>query len=201
MYSGKIPRAFFLRTDVVKISRALLGQWLLTRIGAGSVTAGLIVETEAYAGPDDRASHAFGNRRTRRTEVMFQRGGIAYVYQCYGLHYMFNIITNLAPIPHAILIRAVEPRLGIAVMLKRRCKPCLDYSIAAGPGAVTQALGITRRQNGVSLAGNVVWLEWGNPVPASRIIAGPRVGIDYAGSDARRPWRFRIRHNPWTSRA
>ena len=191
--SRRLPASFFLRSDVARIARDLLGRVLATRIGRGPLTAGMIVETEAYGGALDRASHAYGNRRTARTEVMFRRGGIAYVYLCYGLHSLFNIITNREGVPDAVLIRAIRPLRGIERMLRRRGKARVDGSLTSGPGALAQALGISREQNGLSLQGNTIWLETGIRVRPAEIATGPRIGVDYAGADARRPWRFWLR--------
>ncbi len=174
------------------ISKQLLGKYLFTRIN-NTLTGGIIVETEAYAGPEDRASHAYGNRRTKRTETMFHEGGIAYVYFCYGMHYLFNIVTNVEGIPHAILIRALQPACGITTMLKRRHKEKLDHTIAGGPGSLTKAMGINTCHNGMSVTGPVIWLEHrGIEINSKQIIAGPRIGVAYAGKDAKLPWRFRI---------
>jgi len=189
----KLPAPFFLGSDVAQISRDLLGRMLVTRIGREPLTAGIIVETEAYGGASDRASHAYGNRRTKRTEVMFCQGGIAYVYLCYGLHSLFNIITNQEGIPDAVLIRAIHPVRGIEVMLRRRRKARLDGALASGPGALSQALGIGLKHNGISVLGDTIWLETGVRVRPEEIASGPRIGVDYAGADARRPWRFWIR--------
>lgn len=178
----KLPLHFYLNDDVVKLSRKLLGCNLFTKIG-GELTGGRIIETEAYRGAEDRACHAYNNRRTERTEVMFHQGGIAYVYLCYGMHYMLNIVTNVANVPHAILIRAIEPIIGKEIMLKRRGREEVD-----GPGKVAQALGIDKSLNGVSLAGDLIWIEKGE-VP-KKIVASPRIGVDYAGEDAKLPWRF-----------
>jgi len=187
--------------DVVKTSRQLLGKYIFTRIGRFGVTGGMIVETEAYAGPGDRASHAYGNRRTRRTETMYKKGGIAYVYLCYGMYPLFNIVTNQEGIPHAILIRAIQPTHGIPAMLKRRKKARLNRSVAGGPGALCLALGIDLRHNGEKLTGDRIWLEDRDNAPKRLpILATPRVGVEYAGSHAKRPWRFRIKKNPWTSK-
>lgn len=205
-----LPVSFFLEGDVVSISRRLLGCRLCTCIrddgGAAPslrdrLTGGIIVETEAYAGSRDRASHAYGNRRTSRTEIMFSRGGVAYVYLCYGVHCLFNIVTNVEGIPDAILIRAIEPTMGIELMMRRRKKSALDHSLTAGPGAVCRALGIGLRHSGTSLNGPEIWLERAMRVAPSRIKSGPRIGVHYAGRDALLPWRFRIGDNPWTSRA
>ncbi len=192
--AARLPLSFYRRADVVRISRALLGRYLFTRIGGNNVTGGIIVETEAYAGATDRASHAYGNRRTRRTEVMFQAGGVAYVYLCYGLHCLFNIITNVDGVPHAVLVRGIFPTHGLDVMrARRRGLARSDRLLAAGPGTLTQALGITLAQNGVSLLGDRVWLEDGLDLPDRCIIAAPRVGVAYAGADAQKPWRFMLR--------
>lgn len=185
----------------MRISRQLLGKYLFTSTGRSGITGGMIVETEAYAGPEDRASHAHGNRRTRRTEVMFHKGGVAYVYLCYGMYPLFNIVTNSKDIPHAVLVRAIMPTHGIGTMLKRRGKKKLDRSVAGGPGALCKALGIDLRHNGEKLAGRNIWLEdRGSRMPSSKITASPRVGVSYAGPHAKRPWRFRVRNCPWTSR-
>ena len=203
---------FYRRADVVRISRDLLGQYLFTRIGGRTVTGGRIVETEAYAGATDRASHAYGNRHTRRTAVMYEAGGVAYVYLCYGLHSLFNIITGVAGIPHAVLIRALEPTHGIPVMLQRRRKARLpspkrfaqaglDRTLTAGPGALAQALGLTVCHSAQSLLGNEIWLEKGVELRPKQVVATTRVGVDYAGADAKRLWRFRVRASAWTSLA
>ena len=192
---------FYRRADVVRISRDLLGQYLFTRIGGRTVTGGRIVETEAYAGATDRASHAYGNRHTRRTAVMYEAGGVAYVYLCYGLHSLFNIITGVAGIPHAVLIRALEPTHGIPIMLQRRRKARLDRTLTAGPGALAQALGLTVRHSAQSLLGNEIWLEKGVELRPKQVVATTRVGVDYAGADAKRLWRFRVRASAWTSLA
>ncbi|MBI2438652.1 MAG: DNA-3-methyladenine glycosylase [Lentisphaerae bacterium] len=199
--SVKLPAAFFRRRDVIQISRDLLGQYLFTRLGRSGVTGGRIVETEAYAGATDRASHAYGNRRTRRTAVMYVPGGVAYIYLCYGLHALFNIITGPKGIPHAVLIRALEPTHGLAVMLRRRRKEHPDRTLTAGPGALAQALGLSVHYSGASLLGNKIWLEKGIDFLPKQVVSTTRVGVDYAGSDARRPWRFLVRDSAWTSSA
>jgi DNA-3-methyladenine glycosylase len=196
---SKLPLGFYQREDVLLVSKELLGKYLFTNMD-NVLTGGIIVETEAYAGPIDRASHAYGNRRTERTEVMFQAGGVSYVYLCYGIHRLFNVITNIAGIPHAVLIRAIQPVSGIEKMLDRRNKNRLDRDVAGGPGSLTKALGITTDHNGISLQGTMIWIEdHGDSYPD--IIASPRVGVDYAGEDAELPWRFRLANNEWTSKA
>jgi DNA-3-methyladenine glycosylase len=183
-----LPVSFYTRDDVVAISRDLLGKLLCTRINGGMVKA-IITETEAYAGVDDRASHAYGGKRTSRTEPMFANGGIAYVYLCYGIHHLFNVVTNVEGIPHAVLIRAATPVDGEKLMLRRRGKKHTDRTLLGGPGSVSKALGITTRLTATSLQGDRIWIEdAGLEVPD--IVTGPRVGVDYAGVDAARPYRF-----------
>lgn len=201
MSSRRLTASFFLRPDVVGISRELLGKFLFTRINRGAVTGGIIVETEAYAGPHDRASHAYNNRFSRRTAVMYRRGPVAYVYLCYGIHWLFNIITNVEGIPHAVLIRAIQPAKGIELMLKRRGKSRGDGRLTSGPGVLSQALGICGRHSGISLLGREIWLERGVNVSPEMICASPRIGVCYAGNDARLPWRFYIRGNAFISQA
>ncbi len=179
---------FYLRSDVVQIARDLLGKRLFTKCANGCVTGGIIIETEAYAGPVDRASHAYNNRRTQRSEVMFHTGGIAYVYLCYGIHHLLNVVTNIEGIPHAVLIRAIHPTDGIETMLKRRGKKALSPTLTNGPGSVAKALGIDQRHNGLSLNSPSLWIE--EHIDPKQITASPRIGIDYAGEDAKLPWRF-----------
>lgn len=188
----KIPKEFYLRDDVVKISRELLGKVLCTNID-GKYTSGIITETEAYNGIIDKASHAYNNRRTNRTEVMFGEGGAAYVYLCYGIHYLFNIVTHKKDTPHAILVRAIKPLEGIETMMERRKVNKLTDKVTIGPGTVSQALGITTKHTGADLTGNLIWLEdRGIQVKPEDITVGPRVGIDYAEEDKHLPYRFRI---------
>lgn len=198
----RLPESFYTRGDVVKISRELLGKRLVTCIGK-RLTAGIIVETEAYAGESDRASHAWGGRRTGRTEVMYGRGGHAYVYLCYGIHHLFNVVANRHETPHAILVRALEPVTGIETMLKRCRKKKLDHTLTSGPGNLSKALGITTEYTGEDLvSGSHIWIEdGGKRLPAREIIATTRVGVDYAGNDALLPYRFLVKDNPWVSKA
>ena len=192
---ARLRRQFFLRPDVTAISRDLLGMYVFSRMPGAEVTGGRIVETEAYAGVGDRANHAYGNRRTARTEVMFGPGGVAYVYLCYGLHAMLNVVTNRDGIPDAILIRAIEPTHGLATMVRRRGRTAATPGLTAGPGNVARALGVGTCHNGLDLAGKMIWLEDRHrPVAPADIVAGPRVGVEYAGPDAKRAWRFRVRN-------
>jgi DNA-3-methyladenine glycosylase len=196
----KLPRAFYTREDVVTVSRELLGKILLTRIN-GVLTGGMITETEAYHGPEDRASHAFGGRRTQRTEIMYAQGGTAYVYLCYGIHHLFNVVTNKKDVPHAVLIRAIEPLVGIDMMLARRSKNLPDRTLTAGPGSMSQALGITTKFTGVDLLGDIIWIEdRGNKISPKEVVASKRIGVDYAGDHAEWHWRFTIRDNKWVSK-
>lgn len=188
----RIPPSFYAGDDVVAISRALLGKVLCTRID-GLTTQAVITETEAYAGEEDRASHAFGGRRTKRTEPMFGPGGFAYVYLCYGIHHLFNVVTNAKDVPHAVLIRAGSPFAGLDTMLARRGQDKAGRSLLAGPGSLAKALGITTELTGISLSGDRIWIEDRDVrVTNDMITVGPRVGVDYAGADALRPYRFRI---------
>ena len=186
----KLPQVFYQRADVMKISRELLGIRLCTNFN-GKLTSGIISETEAYAGVTDRASHAFGGKRTKRTEIMFAEGGRAYVYLCYGIHHLFNIVTNKKGIPHAILIRGIIPENGIETMMKRRNMAVGKKNFSSGPGTVSQALGIHFKHSGEELSSNKIWLEeTGIIVPEKEIQVGPRIGVDYAGKDAKLPYRF-----------
>ncbi len=195
-----LPFSFYRRSDVVQISKELLGKFLVTEID-GRRTAGMIVETEAYAGITDRASHAYNGRHSNRTAVMYRAGGVAYVYLIYGMYHLFNIVTNAEGVPDAVLIRAVEPAEGVEIMLKRRKIKKIDYKLTAGPGRLTRALGITVAHTGVPLNEAPIWLEDRRvAVRDDDITAGPRIGVDYAGSHAELPWRFWIRGNPWVSK-
>ena len=189
----KLPLSFYLQDDVLAISRQLLGKYLFTCFD-GYLTGGMIIETEAYRAPDDRASHAFGMRRTRRNEVMYLEGGVCYIFLCYGKHSLFNIVTNQHGIPHAILIRALKPTTGIGKMLERRHKIKADKNLTSGPGSLTQALGLSTKHNGLSLSGPEIWVQDnGVIVLDENVITSPRVGIDYAGEDALLPWRFLLK--------
>jgi DNA-3-methyladenine glycosylase len=197
--STKLPRSFYTHPDVVTVAQRLLGQLLVVPSRGGRVS-GIIVETEAYQGPEDRASHAYGGRRTLRTETMYARGGTAYVYFVYGMYHQFNVVTGVAEVPHAVLVRAVEPVEGLALMRRRRGGGRL-HGLTSGPGKLCIALGIDRRLDRADLLGERIWLEARPPVPTQAIAAGPRVGIDYAEAWVDRPWRFWLRDSPFASRA
>lgn len=195
-----LPRSFYVRDDVVRVARELLGKTLCSDVD-GMICRVTITETEAYAGIGDKASHAYGNRRTARTEPMFAEGGRAYVYLCYGIHHLFNVVTAEAGTPHAVLIRAALPREGLPVMLERRGRRTVDRTLLGGPGTVAQALGITTALSGISLTGSPVWIEDGPvDIDPAAIRSGPRVGVDYAGEDAARPYRFAARLDVATGR-
>jgi len=196
----KLPDSYYHSNDVVGLSRDLIGKYLFTCID-GLLTGGYIVETEAYNGVIDKASHAFGNRQTQRTKTMFMQGGVAYVYLCYGIHEMFNIVTSGEGEPHAILVRAINPTEGLNVMLQRRGMATLKSNITSGPGSVAKALGISRNINAFSLQSDTVWIEdRGLSFPDADIAAVPRVGVDYARDDALLPYRFYLKGNVYVSK-
>lgn len=199
----RLNKSFYTRTDVVQISQDLLGKYLVTNFD-GLTTSGKIVETEAYRAPDDKACHAYGNRRTPRTETMFAEGGTAYIYLCYGIHHLFNVVTAKKEIAHAVLIRAIEPVENIEVMLERRTMKKLERRLSAGPGTLSQALNIKTSFSGIDMTkkDSPIWIEdRGDFISAKNIIASPRVGIDYAEECVDWPWRFRIKDSKWTSLA
>ena len=192
----KLTLSFYRRDDVVELSRDFIGKVIYTR-KEGIITAGIITETEAYNGISDKASHAFGGRRTSRTEIMYASGGLAYVYLCYGIHSLFNIVSGKKDVPQAILVRAIYPVIGEDTMRLRRRRPRSTSSeLCIGPGTVTQALGIHYSDTGLDLRGNEVWIEDKRiKINPSMIQSGPRVGVDYAGKDALLPYRFRVLHH------
>ena len=195
-----LPTSFFHHTDVVTLARELIGKILVTET-EGIRTSGIIVETEAYRGADDRACHAYNYRRTARTETMFKAGGHAHVYLCYGIHPLFNIVTNAEGEPDAVLIRAVQPTDGIEWMRERRPR-VKDQKLGSGPGCATKALGIDRTQNGKRLIPSEgIWLEENILAPNEfSVEARTRIGVDYAGDDAQRLWRFVMAGNPCVSK-
>ena len=196
----KLPLSFYLDSDVVSLSKQLLGKYLFTSID-GLLTGGYIVETEAYNGIVDKASHAFGNRRTKRTETMYREGGIAYVYLCYGIHEMLNVVASAEGEPRAILIRAIEPTTGIDIMLGRKGMSTLKPNITSGPGSVAKALGIDRKLNGISLQSDELWIEdRGLAFTDDQIAAVPRIGVAYAQEDALLPYRFYVKGNKYVSK-
>jgi DNA-3-methyladenine glycosylase len=195
----KLPESFYQRSNVTKIARELLGMGLFTRVD-NITTAGIIVETEAYSWKE-RGCHAFGARKTQRNAVMFGKGGHSYVYLCYGMHNLFNIVTNRENVADAILVRAIEPLEGIDEMKRRRGSLASHFHLTSGPGKLTRALGIDRKWNGKFLLGNEIWIEdFGNKLSKNKIEASNRIGIDYAGEDAKLPWRFTVKDNLWLSK-
>jgi DNA-3-methyladenine glycosylase len=195
----KLPLSFYQREDVVGITKELIGKIVVSKLD-GATTAGRIIEAEAYNGPLDKAAHSFGNRRTARTEVMFAAGGVAYVYLCYGIHQMFNIVTNEKDVPNAILIRALEPMIGIDTMLERSNKTVHGYDLTRGPGNVAKALGIHTRNTGLSLLSNELFIaDDGTRYATSEVIATKRIGVDYAAEDALLPYRFILKTSRYIS--
>ncbi len=195
-----IQKEFYLKDDVVQIAKDLLGKELVTNSN-GKISSGSIVETEAYAGIIDKASHAYGGKFTKRTQTMYLEGGTTYVYLCYGIHSLFNIVTNKSGIPHAVLIRAVQPLKGIDTMFERRPESKSERNLANGPGSLSKALGIKTIHNELQLDSKQIWLEEGLKIKNEKIIASPRVGVAYAKEDALLPYRFRIKDNPFCSLA
>jgi len=186
---------FYIRTDVVQVARDLLGKVLYTSFNH-EITAGIIIETEAYAGVTDKASHAYNNRRTVRTVIMYRTGGTAYVYLCYGVHSLFNIVTSIESDPHAVLIRGIEPLHGIEIMKLRTGKSSLTSKNGIGPGNISKLLGIKVAHSGADLCPGsinegIIWVQDEKIiVPVEEIVSGPRIGVDYAGEDALLPYRF-----------
>lgn len=190
----KLPAAYFQEEDTLSLSRRLLGKFLVSSIG-DQLTSGMIIETEAYLGKKDRACHAFGGRRTKRTEVMYLEGGHWYVYLCYGMHFLLNVVTHRKDEPHAILIRALSPSEGVEYMLQRRGMKQVEKKLTAGPGSVCTALGITTQLSGEPM-GKTVWIEdRGVLVTDNQIMESPRIGVAYAQEDALLPYRFRLYQN------
>ncbi|TCN60067.1 DNA-3-methyladenine glycosylase [Flavobacterium circumlabens] len=192
--------SYYLNQDVLFLAKDLLGKVLYTQID-GAISAGIIVETEAYFGVQDKASHAYGGRRTNRTETLYRQGGISYVYLCYGIHNLFNMVTSVEGEPHAVLIRAIEPLIGIDLIEARRNMPAAKAAISSGPGSATKALGIDRTFNEKDLTGEEIWVEdHGIRYPDDAIAALPRVGVAYAQEDALLPWRFFVKDNKYVSK-
>ncbi len=200
--SSVLSRKFYERDDVTLIAREMLGKILCTRIN-GTLTTGRIVETEAYAAEGDKACHAHLGRFTKRTETMFGPGGTAYIYLCYGIHHLFNVVTNKEGTPEAVLIRAIEPLEGTGVMMERRGMDRMQRRLTAGPGVMSQAMGITKELDTTDLCRpDTIWIEEARVgFPDFEIETGPRVGVDYAGEDAQLPWRFSVKGSKWKSPA
>ena len=194
----KLSLDFYQHEDVLKVARELLGKLLVTNWD-GTTTSGRIVEVEAYNGAIDKASHAFGGRRTARNEPMYAKGGVAYVYLCYGIHHLFNVVTNSKEIPHAILIRALEPVKGVDTMLQR-VKKNFDHSLTRGPGNLSRALAINTAHSGYSLRSKELFIaDDGFVYQKKETAASPRIGVDYAEEDALLPYRFYVKGNHFVS--
>ena len=207
----KLNGEFYQRTDTTRVARELLGKLVVVPDEAGRRISGMIVETEAYLGETDRAAHSYGGRRTARNEVMYGPAGHVYVFFVYGMYYQFNVVTGPVDHPHAILIRAVEPVEGIEIMRRRRSVPKAvttgvrravmpDRNLTSGPGKLCIALDIDRSLNGEDLLGPCVWLEDYREFSNDEIAVGKRIGIDYAGEDAEKPWRFWVKGNEFVSK-
>ncbi|HLP36376.1 DNA-3-methyladenine glycosylase [Lacibacter sp.] len=195
----KLSTDFYERDDVVQIAKDLLGKYIITKFDQ-QTTVGRIVETEAYAGIIDKASHAYNNRRTARTEVMFGPAGVSYVYLCYGIHHLFNVVCNVKDKPDAVLIRGIEPVEGINVMLRRFNKEKADSSIGRGPGNVSKALGISTKHTGLQLQSRHIWLAEDVVSTSFNVLTSPRIGVDYAGDHALWLYRFFIGGHPQVSK-
>lgn len=195
MAPAPLPRSFYAR-PVLAVARDCIGKLLVYETPAGTLS-GRIVEAEAYRGPEDRAAHSFGGRRTARTEVMYGAPGLAYVFLVYGLHFHLNLVTTAEGLPHAVLLRAVEPLSGQAIMAERRKIAADRVTLTNGPGKLCQAFGIDRAHYGADLTRRPLYLAEG--APRGRVLRSARVGVDYAGEWAKKPWRFYEAGNPWVS--
>ncbi len=195
----KLPHSFYTQKNVCNIAKNLLGKILVTQFNE-TITACTIVETEAYNGIVDKASHSYKNKRTTRTEIMFANGGLTYVYLCYGIHYLFNVVTNTINQPHAVLIRAGEPVFGIETMLQRTGKIKVDYTLTKGPGNLCKSMGINTSHNGLDICGNEIFIVNNpNSTKKQQIITTKRIGVDYAEEDALLPYRFILANNLYVS--
>ncbi len=198
-FNYSVTSEFYTRTNVLAVARELLGKLLVVPLLDGKRVSGIIVETEAYRGPLDRASHAYAGRRTKRTETMYSLGGTVYIFFVYGMYNQFNVVTNVEGVPHAVLIRALQPVERIELMRQRRHgQP--DRQLTNGPGKLCIAMGIDRTLDRADLLGNQVWLEDGETIPPRKIASGPRIGINYAEDWVDKPWRFWVKDNPFVSR-
>lgn len=193
----KLPVTFYQESDVVSLAKSLIGMFLFTNF-ENVLTGGIITETEAYAGINDRASHAFGGRQTQRTEIMYKTGGVSYVYLCYGAHCLFNVVTGKINEPYAILIRGIFPTTGLEKIGERTGHLLVTKSTANGPGKLTKALGISLIHNGIDLTGNHIWIEnQGKIIDQTDIVSTERIGVKYAGEDAKLLYRFLLKDNSY----
>ena len=195
----KIDLNWYKDSSVTTVAKSLLGKSLCTNFD-GQLVKGKIVETEAYSGENDKACHANNQRKTARNKVMFEGGGAAYIYLCYGIHHLFNVVTNIKGKADAVLIRALEPMEGVEMMLARRNMTKFEKRLTAGPGVLTQALGIKTTHYGEKMNGRNIWIEEGDTLPVEDIVVTTRIGVEYAEEDALKPWRFYIKENKWVSR-
>ena len=196
----KLQKGFYDRQDVIQIAKELLGKVVVTNL-AGKITSGRIVETEAYVAITDKASHSFAGRRTPKNEHMYCKAGTAYIYICYGMHQMLNVVTNKKNIPDAVLIRAIEPIKGIDIMLKRAGKLVFNNTLSKGPGNVGKVLGISKQYSGINLLGEdiYIYVDDESNIPAELVGASKRIGVESAGAAALLPYRFYIRGNRFVS--
>jgi len=192
-----LPRSFYAR-PVLSVARDVIGKILVHKTPEG-IVAGRIVEAEAYRGPEDRAAHSSGGRRTARTEAMYGPPGFAYVFFVYGMHWHLNLVTTREGAPHAVLLRAVEPLLGVPLMARRRGLAAGNVSLCNGPGKLCQAFGVERRHYGVDLTRGALYLSEATTM-RGKLGRSARVGVDYAESWADKPWRFFELGNPCVSR-
>ena len=197
---AKLLRDFYVGTDTIKIGQELLGKLLVVPDETGTRVSGMIVEVEVYMGVTDKAAHSYGGRRTPRNEITYALGGHVYVFFIYGMYYQLNVVCGPVDHPHVCLIRALEPVEGIETMRERR-GTMPDKNLTSGPGKLCIAMNIDRSLNGEDLLGERIWLEDLNPFPAKEIAVGKRVGVDYAGEDADKPWRFWIKNNIFVSKS
>lgn len=196
---SKLTIDFYNRKNVLQIAKELLGKIVVTNID-GMVTSGRIVETEAYMGITDKASHAYSGKRTARNQHMYAQAATSYVYICYGMHQMLNVVTNEKEVPDAVLIRAIEPLQGIDTMLLRRRKEIPDASLTSGPGNVGRALGINKKHSGVDLLGDTIYILADSiKINKNQVCSSKRIGVEYAGEDALLPYRFYLKDNKYVS--
>ncbi|MCC5931679.1 MAG: DNA-3-methyladenine glycosylase [Cyclobacteriaceae bacterium] len=195
-----LSKDFYIREDVVQVSKELLGKRICTHI-EGIYTSGIITETESYSGRNDKACHAHLQKKTKRNQIMYAEGGRAYVYLCYGIHHLFNIVSNVEGQADAVLVRAIAPEEGLEHMMQRRKMQKMAKNLCAGPGLLTQALGINMNHYGAELWGAQIWIEdTCKPLKESNIVKTTRIGVGYAGEDALLPWRFYIKESEWVSK-
>jgi DNA-3-methyladenine glycosylase len=198
-FMEKLSREFYTRDNTLQVAQDLLGKTLVVPSINGERVSARIVETEAYLGIEDKAAHSYGNRRTKRTETMFAVGGTVYVFFIYGMYFQFNVVAGEIGVPHAVLIRAVEPIEGVELMRERRGE-MKDANLTSGPGKLCIALGIDKSFNNEDLLGSRIWLESGAEIASEQIAVGKRIGIDYAEEYAEKPWRFWLKDNRFVSR-